>query len=486
MHRRVMQAIFFGFVHFLVLAAVAVAGDGIAWIGREFNPKPTCRPKIGTKDVPLDQLPRPFCVQKVQGDWLWMGKAWVKKADVVAVGGVIEEFEVLRNGEPMLLPVTIRGRRYSFVLDTGCVFCAVDSTLRPLLRASAVRHPVDRQRLLDFRNLDDAYLGATRVPVQSDAMCLDLPAPVAGLSGQRIHGILGMTFLQRHVVKIDFTAGRIAFMKSVPASERWDFTIKYTPSTDEATRPVWELDIGAGRRLPFLIDTGMATHHAIDLESKVFEELVEQNRISHLYVGSSRSIFGLEPGRRGTMDSLGPTFWKKTPVLVGEGEQNLLGLGFLRGLVMVFDFPKKEIYVRILQSDIDISGAEVVRNGRETIVQRVAFDSQAWWWGLREGDRLLSIDGENCGAIGLLELQKRLSQRGRKMQLVVENDAESRKLNVLIPDRGEFVTEFRATIQERRLETGRKLGFKPSLPVEESQDEASGIQPAGAPSCPVK
>src|SRR5579871_4977032 len=39
---------------------------------------------------------------------------------------VSEEFDVSRNGDFLVLPVTILGHRYSFALDTGCVFCAVD------------------------------------------------------------------------------------------------------------------------------------------------------------------------------------------------------------------------------------------------------------------------------------------------------------------------------------------------------------------------
>lgn len=43
---------------------------------------------------------------------------------------VIEEFEVLGDGDALLLPVDVNGRRYRFCLDTGCPLLIFDETLK--------------------------------------------------------------------------------------------------------------------------------------------------------------------------------------------------------------------------------------------------------------------------------------------------------------------------------------------------------------------
>ena len=107
--------LFFNFV------APVAASDDDRWIGREFLSKSTCRPKIGTgrRSCWNGHAAKSFRVQKVQGDWLWTGQAWVKKQDVVAAAEPIEEFTVARNGRLLIVPVEIDGREYPFIVDTG-------------------------------------------------------------------------------------------------------------------------------------------------------------------------------------------------------------------------------------------------------------------------------------------------------------------------------------------------------------------------------
>ena len=54
--------------------------------------------KVGEREIDFRVLSVPFVVQKVNGDWLWTGRAWLKKADVVPLEQAAGYYtEYLRN-----------------------------------------------------------------------------------------------------------------------------------------------------------------------------------------------------------------------------------------------------------------------------------------------------------------------------------------------------------------------------------------------------
>jgi tetratricopeptide (TPR) repeat protein len=61
--------------------ATAQADDG--WVGQQVFLKDTAKPKLGNKVLPWNAVALPATVSKVNGDWLWVGNAWVKSGEVV-------------------------------------------------------------------------------------------------------------------------------------------------------------------------------------------------------------------------------------------------------------------------------------------------------------------------------------------------------------------------------------------------------------------
>jgi tetratricopeptide (TPR) repeat protein len=62
-------------------ASAALAAD--PWIGQMVFLKSTSRPKIGDKYVSLDRISFPATVEAAKGNWLWIGRGWVPKDDVL-------------------------------------------------------------------------------------------------------------------------------------------------------------------------------------------------------------------------------------------------------------------------------------------------------------------------------------------------------------------------------------------------------------------
>jgi tetratricopeptide (TPR) repeat protein len=81
----------------LVIASTAAAQDS-AWIGKKFMPKDGCKAMIENREIDIAILGKPFTVMKVNGAWLWIGRAWVKASDVVPLDQAAAYYtEFLRN-----------------------------------------------------------------------------------------------------------------------------------------------------------------------------------------------------------------------------------------------------------------------------------------------------------------------------------------------------------------------------------------------------
>jgi len=127
-----------------------------------------------------------------------------------SLDNVLEEFEVAKNGDLLLLPVQFNdGKTYQFMVDTGHPTAAVDLTLKRYLKATGETALIAGrdEPMYSFR---DASIGRLRIPPQRDVECRDMSG-FSEASGYDLRGILGMQFLRRYVVDIDFDAGRLAF-----------------------------------------------------------------------------------------------------------------------------------------------------------------------------------------------------------------------------------------------------------------------------------
>jgi tetratricopeptide (TPR) repeat protein len=82
---------------FSLLPLPAVAQD--PYLGQKVFWKDGAQAKVGTTVVDLAKIPFPARVGKVEGDWLWLGRAWVRKRDVRFMDEALTYFteEIRRN-----------------------------------------------------------------------------------------------------------------------------------------------------------------------------------------------------------------------------------------------------------------------------------------------------------------------------------------------------------------------------------------------------
>lgn len=73
-------------------ASVENKTPGDPWLRRRFMPRADAKLMVGTKEISPETLTLPYLVTKVNGDWLWIGEAWVQKSDVVPLDDAVDYY----------------------------------------------------------------------------------------------------------------------------------------------------------------------------------------------------------------------------------------------------------------------------------------------------------------------------------------------------------------------------------------------------------
>ncbi len=88
----------------LVCSAVVLLASSLmaeeVWIGRSFMPKANAEYRHGSRKLPATEIDVPITPTHVKEDWLWTGKAWVSKKQVVPVEDAAAYYTELLKKNP--------------------------------------------------------------------------------------------------------------------------------------------------------------------------------------------------------------------------------------------------------------------------------------------------------------------------------------------------------------------------------------------------
>lgn len=113
----------------LFLAAHASAADD--WVGRKVFVKETAKPKAGDRTLPWNAIAFPAAVERVNGDWLWLGKAWVRTGEVVPVEDAPAYYtRVLRQTPDAAYAYLLRGVAWALKREYDNAIKDYDQALR--------------------------------------------------------------------------------------------------------------------------------------------------------------------------------------------------------------------------------------------------------------------------------------------------------------------------------------------------------------------
>jgi hypothetical protein len=349
---------------------------------------------------------------------------------------VLEQFRIAGDGDVFLLPVRFQGKTYPFMLDTGASHNAYDLALRPLLgerietiQANSAGGPVS----MDCFRSPEAFLG--KLPVATDAPVV--AADMAGLRnvcGEEIAGVLGMSFLKKHIIRIDFDSGTLTFLRAVGPEPGEAVTLH----EEDGAAYVEGRIAGGGADQRFMIDTGSDSS---SLKADVFETLLKKGALRTGSVSLLQSAAGTTATRTGRASALtvGP-FEHRAIVFTSPCTRNLLGLQYLLRYTVTFDFPAGKMYLKKGErfgspdSD-DASGLHFWRPDGRTVIARVDPESPGARAGIRPGDVLLDIDGHDAGRGRLHPLRLLLCAEGKTVPVKIRRDGEERTVSLRLDKR---------------------------------------------------
>lgn len=359
----------------------------------------------------------------------------------------IEEFDIAGDGDAVLVPVAVRGAQYLFEFDTGTYRVCYDSALRPLLglvrESEVVLTPFARVRRELFE-APEATLGKLplRLPpteVTPLVTCIDLQR-LRETAGSDLRGILGMSFLRRHAVRLDFDRGKLAFLKEVGPEAGARIPIRFTDERREVSARL----PGLGEVM-FQIDTG-AIGSSGSMRSSTIRELERRNCVQRLPTALVVDTVGNSETRCARVSSFRLGEFEHSNLIFYEHSDhfpNVLGLGYWMRYVVTFDFPNRAVYLRpskqfqhtdaVYSSRAADAGIALSRREGKAVVQKVIARSPASLAGLHAGDELLAVDGVVVYGHRLFSIFKRLYHADRVARLTVRRGSETFDLLVTMP-----------------------------------------------------
>jgi hypothetical protein len=117
---------------------------------------------------------------------------------------VLARFEIAKDGDWLLLPVKCKGKTYQFFLDTCATYNVFDSSL-------SLGDPIGKMgitgaagwTILTTHDAPQATLRGLSLKTDDPALAFNF-TKVRHVTGYEVYGIIGMPFLSRTVLRVDF------------------------------------------------------------------------------------------------------------------------------------------------------------------------------------------------------------------------------------------------------------------------------------------
>jgi hypothetical protein len=334
---------------------------------------------------------------------LWIVVALSFAAQLSALGpaqaaqdeNVIDVFEVAKSGDLLLIPVDVGERHCSFILDTGSSVNVIDAKFRDALV------PIGKNGRINGSGSSQLYVspgvsvGSRGLQLVGRALSTDLSG-FKNASGQNIDGIVGMEFLRSYVVQIDFDKGRVSLLKNSEhvAGVR-------TPMTFKLMVPTIDVDLPVVGKIPFAIDTGCIGFRNGQLKRDIFDTLVAAKQVSILDATTvDRTAEGDIENQIGILAEQSVGDLRHDSQVYTTGTVNLLGNGYLSRYTVTFDFPKRILVMQrgkrfSWTAAISRASIDLVTVDGALIVRDIDPDSFAWRSGMRQGDRIVAVVGND-------------------------------------------------------------------------------------------
>jgi len=353
-----------------------------------------------------------------------------------------EEFECGRWGDFITVPVTIGDTELQFLLDTGSEITVVDQTMQHLLIPTESKKKLSdgykSVSVKTFKLPSQTRIGKS-VPIGDVPFVLahDFRRPRDAF-GVEFDGILGCDSLQDKCVQIDFDKGVVRFLNSVDRGDT-GLGAEVPLGRNKKGSPTIPMRIGAGRPIPFVIDTG-AIAVSIQIDNPLYLSLEKRGNLETVGESEIMRANGNTVERKGQLESarLGP--YRPRNVKIGTGPFPFGGLDFLSRFMVTLDLRNDRAFLlpgsRISRGpDRNVTGAEFSRVRGKFFIHQVEDGSIAAQAGLKPRDQVSRVNGIATSHISSISMRRNMSLANGALKLTVHR--ANTPLDVTIPVRTE-------------------------------------------------
>ncbi len=355
-----------------------------------------------------------------------------------APDGVIAEFAIGDQDGPIFVPVVFKGIERNFVLDTGATHTFFDIAFRDDLgdpvqsgEIATAGDPIQGT----LYHAPEARVGPLNLKQAETVICYD-HRMISMVVGKRIDGILGMNFLKRYIVRIDFDNGKLILLdpKTLP-SPLWGEVV-------EIHRHKMGVFLTQARILDadtaMLIDTGY--NGTGTLLKKLFD-YVRKAQGGRTATSLGETASGTVSSQMIRLQRLTVGSRRYSNVLVDEGNSNMLGLEFLARHVVTLDFPRERMYLKKGKhfdrvDEADMSGLHLLKVGGKVTVHSVDKDSPAQKAGIEAHDIILTVNSQSAAEMDMAAVRNLLrSGDKKKIDMTVKHGGTKKTVSFLLKKR---------------------------------------------------
>ena len=347
---------------------------------------------------------------------------------------MLSRFKIFRNGRPILLPVVLQGKTYSFLLDTGASHTTFDLPLEPLLGepkdTMLVETSDKKTHEMHIYYAPDAPVGNLNLQRGGVVYCVDL-GELKEVIGLDIKGVVGMGLLRKYAMQIDFDQGILCFFES-DEKEHHDWGQEIPMDSLPNGVPFVLGKLLGEYNIPFLVDTGYGDTGT--LSEKVFDHLLKQKGLKTVettLVGKTSGSFHSLVTRMDEF-TLGDRTYKG--LIFDKGQKaSVLGLGFLSRHKVTFDFPNSKLYLKKggnydKPDENDMSGLHLLKKDLGVFVHSVDKGLPAAMSGLKAKDILQKVNGQGIGKYTLSQIRSLLrSEDGKVIRVIFRREGKDYK-----------------------------------------------------------
>jgi hypothetical protein len=369
---------------------------------------------------------------------LFLAPARADELNCPADPKLLARFKIEKNTQNILLPVKFQGQEYLFGIDTGASHTLFDISLKDKLgmpKRTVKGRAWGKEIKFELFDAPEAFLGPLNLKHCRTVTLIDLE-PINSALGVKRHGIIGMNFLKKYVLQIDFDKALVSFLKpkrdSGIFSFLWPKKDRY-PDWGEKVSMEYDFLSGIphikakldGTKVDFMIDTGYRAY--IDrpdlpvsdtfgeLETKIFRKVASKIQFEH------KQKMRITPQGKAPSDftkstvigrfSIGPLQYKD--VTFDESDKSVLGIPFLSRHLVTFDFQNRKMYLKkgsyfdkptLGYVSLKKLGLVLRRKRDDIFVSSVDPNGPAHNKGIRQNDIILKVNDQDVTSYSLTEL----------------------------------------------------------------------------------